>query len=427
MRKSVKVFFMLVFLAVLSAGCSRTAGPSGRGARSDELLMTVPSDAAMVGVFSRCSDLLEAALDSSDALCRCVPPRLRHSKAVLSWTYNGTLVPLLSVTAPSDTSSAVVAMCDSAASLGLHARYLDSGSAPLGKGVVLVSRSENLLESSLRHIYSGHSVFDARGFREAVRCVGSGEDFFAWSNVAAGKWIRKDCLSGIFSRSGVVSFMKDLSEWIVVSGEDVRLYRDGSGKYYADFLDAISASGSLLGEILPSSSDFALDLSTGDPKAFREAFRRHLDCRAKLSAYESELSSYKKKYGADPEKWAEDYSFREVALARWEGREVILLRPGKRPRASELVENRLPGYSGLVFGSAFVLPDESAFAVCGKWMVVGSEEDVAAFVSVPEDERGVALPDGKSRFLVYDLKDGVASTLSEKKGNIKLNVYKPEI
>lgn len=431
MQKSVKVFLFILLPALLLAGCSRGDCLSGRDARSDELLMTVPSDAAMLAVCSRCSDLLAMALDSTDVLGRCVPSRLRHSKAVLSWTYNGTLVPLLSVAAPSDTSSAVKALCDSASSLGLYARYLDSGSAPLGKGVVLVSRSENLLESSLRHIYSDHSIFDARGFGEAVRTVDGGSDFLVWNNAAAGKWLKKDCLEGLYSRRSIVGFMKELSEWMVVCPSktsvpytaSVSLYRGGEGKYYADFLESLDASKSRIAQVLPTDCDYVVTLPVSNPKQFRESFRRHLDCRAKLSAFESECSAMKNKYGPDPERWALDYSFREVALARWDGHVVVLLRPAKKPSPTGIVENRLPGYPAIVFGGAFGLEDDSCLAVSGRWIVIGSEEDVDSFISCPEDSRGLELPDGKSRFIVYDRKDGATCVLSEKRGSVKLNVY----
>jgi len=431
MLKSVKVFFVFVSLVSSLAGCSSREGLSGRGYRSDELLMTVPSDAAVVGVYSRCSDLLDVALDSTDILKKCVPARLRHSKAVLSWTYNGTLVPLLSISAPSDTSSAVRALCDSAVSMGLFARYLDSGTAPLGKGVVLVSRSENLLESSLRHISSNHSIFDAKGFCDAVRHVDSGADFLVWNNGAAGKWLRKDCLSIMYQRRDVVGFMKNLSEWTVVCPSrpkapyeaTVTLFRNGEGDCYADFLESLDPSKSKACEILPSASEFVLDLLVRNPKEFRESFRRHLDCRAKLTAYQTECSAMKEKYGMDPEKWALEYSFREVAIVRWGGHGVILLRPTKKPAATEIVENRLPGYPALVYGKAFSLEDDSCFGVFGKWIVLGSEEDVSAFISLPSDERGMDLPDNKSRFLVYDLKDGTVNLIHEKGGSVMLNVY----
>lgn len=431
MQKSVKFFSLLVLLASALAGCSRGDCLSGRDTRSDELLMTVPSDAAVVCVYSRCSDLLEVALDSTDILRNCVPARLRHSKAVLAWTYNGTLVPLLSIAAPSDTSSAVRALCDSAARRGLFSRYLDSGSAPLGKGVVLVSRSENLLESSLRHIYSNHSIFDSKGFTDAVRGIDNGADFLVWNNGAAGKWLKKDCLEGIYQRRSVVGFMKDLAEWTVVCPSkasapyeaSVSLSRDGSGKFYADFIESLDASKSKAAEVLPASCDFAVVLPIGNPKEFRESYRRYLDCHARLSAFESECAAMKKKFGPDPEKWALDYSFREIALARWEGHTVILLRPAKKPAPTEMVEHRLPGYPSLVFGKAFCLEDDSCFAVCGRWIVLGSEEDVCSFVSLDGNARGLDLPERKCRFIVYDVKDGLKNVISDRRGSVELNVY----
>ncbi len=422
-----------VCLAV-SCGGRKTTGneevQSVEPPRGLELLKAVPADAAAVLCFEKGSDALEMLLDSTDALRRCIPSRLAHSRMAVAWCYNGAVLPLLAVSAPSDTSSAILSLAREAAAGGISCRYLPSG--PGGRGLVLLSRSESVVESSVRHIESNASILDAPGFAEALKLAPTAPAVFFWNNSVAGKWLHKDCLQEVFKRSDLVAFLKETAEWTVttlpqppsVTASDIFLSCPRGDGWYANFLERQAPGESRLAPVLPAGTSFVLSLMIADTGVFRESYTRYLDASVKLSRYNSTRSAFKRSTGDDPEQWEKEIAIREVARVHWDGREVLLARPAKAPVAFEPRLNRHQGYLGLLYGKAFTLPDESTVANLGRWFVIGSSIDVEAFASVVERLDVSRWPSRSARFIIYDAHGKDTAILAGYKQGIRLNVYK---
>ena len=329
------------------------ADAAGNLPRGMELLRAVPSDASALMCFDCCSDGLKALLDSTDALRGCVPSRLGRSRMVMALGYNGSVVPLLILEAPKDTSAAVTALLENAAASGLSSCYLSSRDLGSGHGMILVSRSETLVESSRRHLQSATSILDAPGFAEALAAVPStGPAVLFWNNSAAAKWLRKDCLKAYFKRSDVVGFVQGASEWTMAvpcgdvsfNSADIITTPGSSEGRYLRFLSALQASESRLAPVLPAGTSMALSLVVADPGEFRQSYGRYLDANVRLAKYNSARSALKKTYTQDPEDWAAEYDFREVALVHWDGKAVLLARPAKHSVAYATKFNSHPGY-----------------------------------------------------------------------------------
>ncbi|MBR1869052.1 MAG: hypothetical protein IJ799_03190 [Bacteroidales bacterium] len=399
--------------------------------RGMELLKAIPSDAAAVMCFERCSDALAVMFDSTDVLRRCLEGHFQHSRCVVAWCYNGSVLPLVALAAPRDTSAAVRAVCESAADKGICASYRPQG--PTGRGLLLLSRSVSVVESALRHLDNGASILDTEGFSQVLSETPAGPALMFWNNLGAGKWLRRDCLKDVFKRPDIINFINGLSRWTSVSltdlpsaaSADIRLSRTDSDVWFANFLEGQPVSDSKLAAVLPASTAFVLARQIPDMSAHIEARARYLDASVKLSKYNSSRSSLKKVGGKDPEEWARSLDIREIALVRWEGKSVLLVRPAKSSTAFGPSVNKAQGFPGLLFGSAFSLEDEGTIANIGRWLVIGSGADVEAFATVAEHIDISNWPSKPSRFIIYDRKGEEAAVLAGYRTGIRLNVYKP--
>ena len=164
-----------------------------------ELLAAVPTDAVAVMRFESVGDMISLLADNSSVLNQftgsygqssfvkflsslhdmsgrgALP--LKSSPAVISFHYNGELVPLLVVDAGrasaevSEDASLLMSAADSA---GIYPVYSDCsgilspGDGLYRKSIVAASPSEALVASSSRHLSRRLSVADAKGFVETA-------------------------------------------------------------------------------------------------------------------------------------------------------------------------------------------------------------------------------------------------------------------
>ena len=443
MRNCVRNILILAVVPMLLFSCGSRRSSKAAAPREEvlsaqslprgmELLKAIPSDAAAVMCFERCSDALAVAFDSTDVLRRCLDGRLSHARCVVAWCYNGAVLPLVALSSPRDTSAAVRAICADAAAKGICANYMTEG--PSGRGLLLLSRSVSVVESALRHLETGASILDTEGFSQALSETPAGPALLFWNNGGAGKWLRRDCLKDYFKRSDLVSFMGGLSRWTSVSltdlpgagSADILLSRTDSDVWFANFLEGQPASDSRLASVLPASSSFVLSRQIPDISAYIEARTRYLDASVKLARYNASRAALKKVAGTDPEEWVRSLDIKEVAVVRWEGKSVLLVRPAKSSMAFKPSVNKHQGFSGLLFGQAFALEDEGTVANIGRWLVIGSGADVEAFASVAEHIDVSKWPSRPSRFILYERKGGETTILAGYRHGIRLNVYKPK-
>ena len=152
-------------------------------------------------------------------------------------------------------------------------------------------------------------------------------------------------------------------------------------------------------------------------KDYLAAWQDCLDRRAELSKYRGHLAALKKAAGKSPETWFAELSPKEVALVRWDSRELLLLRPQKKARSAGIGENTRAGFIPALLGEAFRIADDSCCAAQGGWMAFGSEEDLAAWLDAEKCKDAAGLPRKAKCYLINDELSIVADAK-----NIVLNV-----
>ncbi len=403
MCKKSLIYACLLFV-VLLAGCGGGGGEGRSPEELPDLLRAVPSDALAVFCVSESSDAL-ARLDSADRLRSLDLKAFRSRPAVLSMSYNGSLVPSLTIgTGERDSSRAVTSALREAGRKGVFAAYSAPDAASGRQGFLTFTASESQMAALRRHLGNGGSVLDAPGFLDAAAHT-SGEDFIILRNSGAGYLIPKGFLGGAFPSRSLAAFLHKAADWTVLvpDGDDSYSVSTVQGKadsYFVNVLSSLPVEGSRLGEVLPDSVDLALALPLVQPQ-MREAYERYMDASVKLTAYRRHLAALKSASGKDPLNWEKELDAAEIALVRWDGKAAVLLRPRKAAAMSGVEDNPYRGFIQALYGEAFALPDDSCRAVVCGWYAIGSREAVEELVLREEINKDSLWPGKASHFVLY--------------------------
>lgn len=355
---------------------------------SHPLITCVPSDAAIVFCVKDFKRAAEYACDSTAAFSQLFSgffdklladryPSLEKSDAVISIHYSKDMPPLLVI----DASKAMAdsANVDISRLLGnadtLHLAHKTKD------GKIMISPSETIVNSSIRHQSSGHSILESDGFRD-IASTAAGEDIIFISNAYSDKII-----DAFFSRKhhGKASFIKEISKWsafTIDSHSDKGIEAHGAIIYssdpswYMNVLQHCSGIAPTVAKVLPSNADYALSLPISSIISYSKAYRSYLDSQAKLDKFESVLKEQEEEYDVDAEEWAKQLNINEVAIAGMhiEDRlcQFLLIRPGKEMKMRKGINNyAAPGFAQALFGSIFKADDESSCILKDGWMIIG--------------------------------------------------------
>lgn len=358
------------------------------------LLEAVPSDAALIASFKdsdrmgrllrdTCSALMAALTDPEDPSMRDFLGEgmgLRGLPSVLSLHYSGSLLPLVILdagAASADTSAAVTHLMTRAADKGLNYKYIHGDSHAGGihrRNILLVSRSETIVNSSARHLSEGISVIESDGFPGILSRTGTDNAIFI-SHRYADKFLGKYVTKGYRKYS---KFFTSLGGW---SGLRLTDFSESGHAFKGEIIGSdtpghwpsvLQSSETAVAQMLPANTDFAVSVPVAEAASYVEAWKRHLDAGGRPEALKKE------------EAWAVGGGIREAAVA-WlhVGKELlpaVLVRfASKRDSAGIVMTYDKGGYAAALFGGAFSLPDESCAVNIGEWTVSGSRTVVTAF------------------------------------------------
>lgn len=368
--------------ALLLAACS---GPLRE---VPELLRTVPSRSVEMMHFRHAGPALKLLLDSTHVFRSLDLGRLENTEMVLSYDFTPGRVALLSLDAGryrTDSSETVKSILEQAAALKLQAAYVTD---TVRRSVsLLLTPSTAALSEALIHIAAGTSVLDADDFTEALSLADGREGFAMLRNSSAAQILPKSFLGdGEVPRRQLVRFLSGACKWTVVSfdacrTEGLRLAFSplGPERWYLSVFEGLKGGISRLGKILPAGADWVVDLPLADWNAFYEARCRWLDTRSVLGAHEQSCRNASKAYGLSPEQWFKTICPKELAHFRWEGRSLTAVRCGKALKIKGISPNVYPGYTAMIFGNVFSEPEDAACLTKGRWLLIGSPEDLEAF------------------------------------------------
>lgn len=374
------------------------------------VLQAVPSDAAAILCLDGLKDGLALVMDDSKAFSALVSDRyvrffeslqssikegslasLRSTPMAVSLHYSGSIVPMVEIYVPMGEGTAysqqVVDIRTAAEGEGLAAGFRESETY----GIVLVSSSETLVNTSLRYQNAGASIIAGKDFAHAVKAA-SGKNVFFISNAYSTKLLQFFFTRQV-SRSG--SFLKNLSSWTVLNidtCDDDRFTAKGSfaygsgGDWFTQIMSSQQPSAPSFQKIVPSETVFCVSIPLNNNQSYISAYRRYLDDISELGGLMARSAELKKSAGIDPSDWAKSVSVSEVAKAVWKTdaglRQAVFVRADKKSGSlseQTLQPYRFAGFAGVLFGKLFTVPEETHCFYTGEWIISGSESDIADF------------------------------------------------
>lgn len=380
MRKCVLFLLALGFsLGLASCGSGAPGAPS----EAPELIGAVPSDAQHIGVFSHLDKALSRMIDSTSVVLKLDYGRLNRNKAVIAACDVGALTALVIVEAGKaspDTLAAAASIMQQADSLGVYHMHvtLDQHNA------LLLSGSETVMLIAARNLASETSVLDAPDFDIVARSLPSG-DLQIYRNSAAPKLFRQ-MFTGYLS-SVVPAFLRDASEWMIMSDDLLIPVCPEGEKYYANFCASLQEAPSRLPEALPQDYTFFVDVPVNSVPAFRVGFEKWLDARVILEPYNARLSRVWNATGKDPRAWEKEAGVREAAVAFTPKGRINMLRIKEKAQSDGVIPNPNTGFAQALYGNIFADAD-SCMLRRGNWILSGSRvalEEYAPIAKAPAD------------------------------------------
>lgn len=430
------IILCVVFLAVMLAGLGVAIGilykdidapaktsPSLTGERY-ALLPAVPSDAVFVGSFQEASSAIDRFISPSPFISKLSErfasgdmESLERSALLVSLHYSGDLTPLYVFDAGNSSPTPkgdVQELMRLADNLGLTAQFVDCStfdsqqSSLTRRSLLLVSPSENIVKSSVRHLRKGVSLSDDKSFSSLAKDVRA-EDVIFVSHSAAPRIYPHLLNSGVYRKNkrvntGIFSQFADWTAFGVDSGEDGidfigQSFYTGQKEFIKVF-ENVSTKTPEFSKSLPSYTLFAASIPMGNMHTYMNAYKTYLDAHNKLNLYRNGIDTLHKKTKVSPEKWADTLAIEEVATASFKVGDrlesVNLIKVANtsakliyRPAGATSAKNFQPGvydykyedFASALFGHMFTLKDESSYTYKNGWIISGSAKAVDEFAS----------------------------------------------
>lgn len=361
---------------------------------NNRLVKAVPSDAAIVFCFKNFGRACEILGDSLSVFGELAAGKfseiaalrlgsLKKAPAIMSIHYSKDLPPLMIIEAGkavADSTLEFRTLLAAADSSGLLTR--------INGELILISTSQTVINSSVRHLEEGHSILEANGFTE-ITYSAEGDDVLFLSNAYT-----DNLMEAFFSNRLRKSrdFIRNLSDWTAfsltrrsASGVGMRgsLLYSGDPWYFLNVLGHTGQSEIRIAEIAPYGSDFIIGLPIGSIDSYIKAYRNYLDSRSRLDKYESTLTGQRKEFKQDAEGWAKTLDIKEIGLIDFHLgdnlRQILAVRPGVRCQAKDVSGMKCGGFVSSLFGNIFKAEDESACALVNGWIVIGAADCIAEY------------------------------------------------
>ncbi len=369
------------------------------------ILAAVPSDAAMVFSFENAKEGLKLLGDPS----KCFGSFIGGNKALrgfLLWSkdscsfksvpmavslhFSGVLEPLVVLDAghaSADTSGFERQLFDAAEASGLKAAFASSDRGRY----MLISGSGPLVESSVRHLDTSHSILDDSSF-SSLAASASSRNIVLVSHNYAGKILTAMGRDPLYKHSSFLRKFADWSMFEVESSSERRLSLRGSkvsGRnpgQYSNLLDAQECGSVAFADVAPAGTVCAVSLPVRDLGAYMQSYNAYLDASMRLSKFKKESAAVAAKIGQTPEKFAASLGIVEVARVSWntEGGACLaatLVRTADKGSDQPADSCAFGGVFPLLFGEVFAAGDTCFSMRHGEWIAAGSEEALAGLAA----------------------------------------------
>ena len=280
--------------------------------------------------------------------------------------------------------------------------YNDSLALARYGNILLMSTSTYVLESSIRHLDNGTSIFDNAEFRKLYEENCRKKSLYI-NHHQIGKFF-----SGVISRKFLKysDFVMRFASWssFGIDADGGHLFMDGvianwnEEKYQSTAFLGQQPAKSSMGYILPAETIFATSVIFSDMSGYKEAGKLFMEVHKKLSGYEYKKKMVEIKEVAAPEKYTDSLAIEELVSAyckfgeRYEWLTFVREKSSfgisemvsgviDRNKKIEVLPYQYKGYIGAIFGEMFDHCNEESFCKMEGWTVIGPKDIVSDFAS----------------------------------------------
>ncbi|MGM9740137.1 MAG: hypothetical protein ACI3ZP_05985 [Candidatus Cryptobacteroides sp.] len=269
-----------------------------------------------------------------------------------------------------------------------------------GTCLMLASPSESLVHSAERHIDNQSSILDTKEFASiSSRIEGDYRLFFDhnYSMRLANTLLSGECRNN-------ARFLNNYSSWSGIAAEKLEdgraslagaSFSSGSASDYVNVLSGLQPGQPGAFSFFPDCSAWVSTLTLPSYGDYSKAYRTYLDASGGLKDYKYLCTVKKRKYGSNPESWADSVGIREVAVAgvpvgdslsrtvalRVSNPTSELVFSGDvntKKYNGEILPSKFASYPGILLGNLFVPSDTLALITDG-WVVFGNEAALSLF------------------------------------------------
>ncbi|MCQ2159011.1 MAG: hypothetical protein MJY43_04220 [Bacteroidales bacterium] len=383
---------------------AQSSGVSADAKGISLLLRFVPTDAIAVRCFSNAGSGIPCTFGTGCEYAALGLEDFEGCSALVSLHYLGSMSSLLVLDlgrCTKDFQQKVDRLETDIAGLGLEFRYFAPSQDRTSRGVMLVSRSSNVIESAVLHRERGASLQDAEGFDDALQLLPLHSDAVVVDPRYLGKLIDKSVLSERFdgrARASALKFISSCATWVVaVASDDEADCYDlfpvipDDGTSYLSAIGVLRPCVSCIGGILPPAADYVIGMTLPSLDDFVPSLERYLDANGRLVAFGVRCSDFKKRVKCSPSALFESMEAKEIAKICCSGREVLAVRTGKglaekvTARPADIAEG-----ARILFGDEFGIPAAEDMVVEGDFLVIGA--DAASFEFPDPQEQCGSIP-----------------------------------
>ena len=412
---------LLLFAALVwSCGGNRGKEPesgqpvadSGGPVSHSEMLAAIPSDAAAVLCFHNSKEGLSVLTDGTNCFSTLVSGNssfrnfvmrlknadvLKSQQMAISLHFAGTLEPMMAIHLGKSSSDSAP-LQKKVRSIADSLRLTASVASHQGSSYMVVSGSETVASSSVRHIESGLSILDDKKFASIARRM-TARDVLFFSNNYSDK-VMAAFLARPMRR--FIPFIKQAAEWTAFDIRDVssrRVLLQGhavpgeSKSFYMHVLLDQPEGDCRFSQVIPETSWFSLARSIADFGQYYKSYTSYLDASSALNVHQIACDTLARHFGSTPQKWAESMGIREVVTASWKdagGHEqsAVFFRIAKAKKVvEEPASCEYRDMLTVLFGKAFTPAKQPICLSRGEWTAVGREESVMDWASAYDEGR----------------------------------------
>lgn len=409
---------LVTLVAVLAPSCANHSQSEESTVVSDgpvshsEMLAAIPSDAAAVLCFQNSKNGLSVLTDQTNCFSTLVSGNssfrnfvmrlrlaevLKSQQMAVSLHFAGTLEPMMAIDlgkSSSDFTPVQKKVKSIADSLKLSSSVASHG----GTTYMVISGSETVASSSVRHLENGLSILDNKKFASVARQM-TARDVIFFSNDYADK-----LMAAFLARPmrKYIPFIKEAADWTAFDITDVsakhvllqgRAVPGESKSHYMHVLLDHPEGDCRYAQVLPESAWFSISLSIADVGQHYKSYTAYLDASMVLNVHQIACDTLSKHFGTTPQKWGESMGIKEIVTANWKNAEgtehsAVFFRTAKaRKGGEELAAFEHGDMLTVLFGKVFTPAKQPMCMSRGEWTAVGKEAAVLDWASAFDDAR----------------------------------------